>query len=171
MSEITETEVPLGSLSAKYVEEGGFVDCYFIDIPKDVTLDDYIGAFYTTSLFKVERSILSIVTGRRASDSDAVQLSQGTSKNYSIWSVENRESDQILLCDSSNSTRSWLMVKNVTTNQEKVSRLYFGSVVVPNEVSENGQAQFGFLFHALGGFHKLYSRALLHAAYKKLLAV
>jgi hypothetical protein len=152
------------------VNQGSFVDCYYIDIPQEVTLDNYIKAFYTTSLFKIERTILSIATFKQAIDMHAVELSRGTSENYSVWTVESRVSNQIMLRDFTGKTRSWLMVQKSKVNEETFTRLYFGSVVMPKAVSKNGQAKFGLLFHVFGKFHQLYSRALLNAAYNQLLS-
>jgi len=170
MSKIVQAAVPCHALSAKYMQQGAFVDCYYIDIPKEVSLDNYIKAFYTTFLFKIERTILSLATFKQAIDMHAVELSLGTSENYSVWTVEGRVSDQIMLRDFTGKTRSWLMVQKSRVNEGTFTRLYFGSVVVPKAVSANGQAKFGFIFHVLGKFHQLYSRALLNAAYNKLLS-
>jgi len=169
MPKIIETEVPLDALSVGYLKEGAFVDCYYIDIPKEVTLEQYIQAFYTTFLFKVERSVLSLVTFTLAKDSEAVDLSLGKTERYSIWTVEKRKSDQILLCEFTENTRSWLSVKVIKVEGVITTRLYFGSVVIPKSVSENGEGNFGFIFHLLGKFHKVYSKSLLNAAYKKLI--
>lgn len=50
------------------------------------------------------------------------------------------------------------------TNNPPGTLLYFGSAVVPLP-SQGGQAQrMGWGFHALLGFHRLYSRLLLRAA-------
>jgi hypothetical protein len=48
------------------------------------------------------------------------------------------------------------------------TRLYFGSAVVP--VVSAGKASPGVAFGALLGFHKVYSRLLLHAARSRLKA-
>ena len=120
-------------------------------------------------MFKVERTILSIATFRLALDNEAVELSLGESESYSIWTVENRLTNQIILRDITKKTRSWLMVQNSRANEANTTRLFFGSVVIPKEASENEQATFGFLFHVFGRFHQLYSKALLNAAYNKLL--
>jgi len=169
MSKIVETEVPHNALSAQYEKQGAFVDCYYIDIRKEVTLESYLRAFYTTSLFKTERAILSIATFKPAFDTQAVELALGTAENYSVWTVETRLSNQIMLREFTGRTRSWLMVHKPSGNEATLTRLFFGSVVMPKKVSESGKSAFGLLFHVLGGFHKIYSRALLRAAYKKLL--
>jgi hypothetical protein len=48
------------------------------------------------------------------------------------------------------------------------TRLYFGSAVVPERNAKTGRVSFGFGFHALLGFHRLYSRALLRSAVSRL---
>ncbi|MEH6450534.1 MAG: hypothetical protein V7765_17820 [Oleispira sp.] len=168
MPKVIATELPSDALSTSYQEQGAFVDCYYMDIAKDISLEQYIQAFYTTTLFKLERSLLSLATFKRTKDVEAVELSLGKSDQYSIWTVEGRESNQIMLRDFTGNTRSWLMVQKPNENQMG-TRLYFGSVVVPKSVSKNGQGSFGVLFHLLDKFHEVYSRALLNAAYRKLL--
>jgi hypothetical protein len=169
MSNITEAKIPLGSLTNSYANAGAFVDCYYVDIPKEVTLEHYLEAFYTTPLFKVERTLLSVITCKFALDIEAKALSLGHSERYSIWTVEKRISDQIILRDVTKKTRSWLMVQKPSASKSETTRLMFGSVVIPKEITENGQGKFGILFHGLSRFHRRYSRALLNAAYKRLL--
>jgi len=169
MPNITEAELPRNALSTKCVEQGAFADCFYIDIPKEVTLAEFIKAFYTTALFKTERAILSVVTLKPASDAQAVELSAGRSKQYSAWVVEGRVADQIILADISGRTKSWLMVQASDLDGCAATRLYFGSVVVPKKVAVGEKASKGLLFQLLGGFHKVYSRALLKSAYNTLL--
>jgi hypothetical protein len=168
MPKVIAAELPSDALSASYQEQGAFVDCYYMDIVKDISLEQYIQAFYTTALFKLERSLLSLATFKRTKDEDAVELSLGKTDQYSIWTVEGREYNQIMLRDFTGNTRSWLMVQKPNEN-EAGTRLYFGSVVVPKDVTKDGQGSFGALFHLLDKFHEVYSRALLSAAYRKLL--
>lgn len=171
MPYITEAELPINALSAKCIKQGAFADCFYIDIPKEVVLAEFIKAFYTTALFKTERAILSVVTLKPASDAHAVELAAGRSKHYSAWVVEERVADQIILADISGRTKSWLMVQASDIDGCVATRLYFGSVVVPKKAPDGEKARMGLLFHLLGGFHKLYSRALLKSAYNKLLKV
>ncbi len=51
---------------------------------------------------------------------------------------------------------------------ERVTRLYFGSAVVPKRDSKTGEPRLGTGFRALLGFHQLYSVALLRAARRAL---
>lgn len=168
MPKVFESELPSNALSATYKTQGAFVDCYYSEVAKDISLDEYIQAFYTTPLFKLERSFLSLATFEGASDHDALSLSLGKSDRYSIWTVEGREANQIMMRDFTGNTRSWLMVQKASGGKTG-TRLYFGSVVVPKGRTESGQASFGGLFHLLGKFHQIYSKALLTAAYKRLL--
>ncbi len=70
------------------------------------------------------------------------------------------------MCDISGRTRSWLMVSAAET--PGWTRLYFGSAVVPVINAATGKAEMSFLFKALLGFHKVYSRALLSSAARRL---
>jgi hypothetical protein len=78
--------------------------------------------------------------------------------------VEAREPAQVLLCDLHGRTRSWLMV----AARDGATQLFFGSAVVPLVDKRSGRKRLGFAFHALMGFHKLYSRLLLSAAAQRL---
>jgi hypothetical protein len=71
----------------------------------------------------------------------------------------------LLLADFTGATRSWLMSEVVPAGG---TRLWFGSAVVPRRHGPGGQPQFGAGFHALLGFHRAYSRALLAAAGRRL---
>ena len=49
-----------------------------------------------------------------------------------------------------------------------VTRLYFGTGIVPVIDSKTGRQRLSFFFRALLPFHKLYARALLRAARSRL---
>ena len=68
------------------------------------------------------------------------------------------------MCDFLGQTRSWLMV----APEGDGTRLYFGSVVVAGD--HPGARGPRYPHKLLLGFHKLYSRALLAAARRRLLA-
>lgn len=167
MPTVHSASVPACALSVSYQATGAFTDCYYIDVPMDVSLADLIGAFYTTPLFKLERAILAMVCRKPATDEHAVQLAEGRLTSFSIWTVETRQAQQILLREFTGSTRSWLMVEPAEHHQG--TRLYFGSVVVPRKKDNHGEPVFGVLFHLLGGFHRVYSRGLLSFAARSLL--
>lgn len=169
MPNVNTDRPPINALTGKYARSGAFVDCFYIDIPREVTLDHFMQAFYNTALFKLELSLLSVWVKGPSSNNNIVHLAPDQFHSFSIWTLEAKEDNQILLCDHSGRTRSWLMVKPVTSvGPSPMTRLYFGSVVVPQR-KKHGRKSFGMLFHLLSGFHRLYSRALLKSAFNKLI--
>ena len=168
MTVICAIDLPDDALLQKYRENGSYTDCYYMELPRSVSMAQYIAAFYTTSLFKVERHILAIVAGKHSSDAAAVALANGLASHFAAWSVEDQSSNQLLLCDFLGRTRSWLMVAQ-SSSPSGSTRLYFGSAVVPKSRSKSGKPSFGFAFHALYGFHHLYTKGLMRAARTKLL--
>jgi len=103
--------LPEQTLTIQYAHRGAYTDCLFIDMSGNISLEAYIEAFYTTPLIKVERAILSLLARKPSTDENAKQLSLGHTQKFSAWTVENRLPNQILLCDFTNTTRSWLMVE------------------------------------------------------------
>ncbi len=168
MNTIQPCELPQEALLSKYTREGAYTDCYFVDLPRSISQAEYVEAFYTTAVFKVERLILASLVSKTSTDLQAKQLASGEVKTFAAWSVEGRSGNQLLLCDYLGRTRSWLMSVANENGKSNSTRLYFGSAVVPDAEPASGRATFGLAFHALLGFHKLYSRALLHSALSKL---
>jgi hypothetical protein len=64
------------------------------------------------------------------------------------------------------STRSWLMSVADPAAPSPTTRLYFGSAIIPRK----GAAGLGVGFRAMVPFHRLYARALLKAAARRLMA-
>lgn len=162
MPQIQPKELPQHALSAPYQEQQAYLDCLTTEVAGQVSLADYIEAFYTTPLFKLERRLLALAR-KPASDADARALAQAETERFSAWTVEGRHPDQLLLRDFTGRTRSWLMVESTGP---QTTRLYFGSVVVPLAYNEAGEPRFGPLFGLLQSFHDRYSRGLLKAAAK-----
>ena len=165
---VTACALPAGALLAGLAQQGAYTDCYATDVPGSVTHAQYVAAFYTTPLFKVERFILKHAMSRPATDADALRLADGTASAFSAWTVEARAPHQLLLCDVTGRTRSWLMVTpqpgHAPDGAAGGTRLYFGSAVVPLRSANAGAPYMGWGFRALLGFHKLYSVALLRSA-------
>lgn len=149
--------LPPNALLRAYQLDGGYADCYSTDLPLAVTHGRYVEAFYTTPLFKTERLILRLAIGKPSTDAQARQLAAGTLDAFAAWTVEKRADDQLLLADIYGRTRSWLMVEPIAGG----TRLYFGSAVVPRA---RQRRSFGLLL----GFHRLYSKALLASARRRL---
>jgi hypothetical protein len=169
MTGIQTGELPQSALLGKYSQEGAYTDCYFADVPRAISQAEYVAAFYTTGVFRVERMILSLLVAKPSTDLQAQQLAAGETQNFAAWRVEGRTPDQLLLCDFQGRTRSWLMSVADESGHSPGTRLYFGSAVVPNVDPVSGRKTMGFAFHALMGFHRLYSRALLSAACARLM--
>ena len=168
MPSIHRCELPQGALLGKYQHEGAFADCYVTEIARRVSHAEYVEAFYTTPPFKLERLLLGWFVSRPSTDLQARQLASGTLSAFAAWNVEARSANQLLMSDFQCRTRSWLMVTSVDGNASEVTRLYFGSAVVPGASARSGTRTLGFTFRLLLGFHKLYSRALLSAAKSRL---
>ena len=149
------------SLLGAYAARGAFTDCYAMTVPFTVSLPEFVDAFYTTGLFKVERWLLARLLKIESSDEQAHQLAHGMSTRFSAWRVEDRSGSEILL--DAGQTRSWLGVVPAEGHDARTT-LLFGSAVVPMRPG----GRFGLAFHALLGFHRLYSKLLLSAAARKL---
>ncbi len=156
---------------ASYSRDGAFTDCYAVDISGSVSHAQYVTAFYTTPVFKLERLILKWVVSRPSSDAQAEQLAAGEIDTFAAWCVEKRSANQLLLADLQGRTRSWLMVARMEAGNGEGTRLYFGSAVVPVQSPRTGKPTLGPGFRALLRFHKVYSKVLLYAAKSRLKSV
>jgi hypothetical protein len=165
------TELPESSLLAQLRRNGSYTDCFTLTLPIAATQAQFIEAFYTTKLFKAERSILRLLAGKRSTDEQAAELAAGSGRSFAVWQVTERTAGEILLTDETGRTSSWLMAVPNLTSSGSNTRLFFGSAIKPRRASiAGGQPQFGRLFHGLLGLHNLYSRRLLEAAAHRLTA-
>ena len=147
---------------------GAYTDCFTTDIPHPVSHAAYVEAFYTTTLFKLERFLLTWLMSKPSTDAQARDLASGAANTFAAWGVEERSAHQLLMRDFLGYTRSWFMIGPPDDGDAALTRLYFGTAVVPAHDKVSGQATWTFTFKALLGFHTLYSRALLHAARSRL---
>ncbi len=171
MPAIRPSELPETALLKKYQNGSGYTDCYSVEVPASVSHAEFVEAFYTTSLFKVERAILTWLAARPSTDAEVQSLAAGSATSFAAWRVENRSANQLLMADLLGRTRSWLMTTPARDlSAEQRTRLYFGSAVVPKVDTKTGKVTMGFAFYALGGFHRLYSRLLLRAACNRLMS-
>lgn len=166
MSAVESCEVPANSLLRSYKDGDGYADCYVAEIQGSVTQQDFIEAFYTSPLFKIERTILKYLASKPASDAEARLLAAGKAASFSAWKIEKQSTEELLLVDFTGRTRSWLMAQRATGSATTL--LYFGSAVVPRKSRHTHRPGMGWAFHALLRFHRLYSRMLLSAAHKRL---
>lgn len=161
---LAEADPPDGALLDRYRGVGGYTDCFVAVVPDRVTQTAYIEAFYTTALFKLERLVLALLVSRPSTDDEARRLAAGETDRFAAWTVEAREADQILMCDFMGSTRSWLMSVADTAAPRPTTSLYFGSAIVPRR----GAGRLGIGFRLMVPLHRLYARALLRSAVRRL---
>jgi hypothetical protein len=167
-SPIRSRRLPSDALVNRHLASGAYADCYVTEVARAVSLAEFVEAFYTTGVFKLERLVLRLFASRPSTDAQARQLARGELSSFAAWSVEARAANQLLLCDFTGRTRSWFMVA-MPENPDRVgTRLYFGSAVIPVKSPKTGRTSLGPVFGALLGFHKLYSRVLLRAAWLRL---
>ena len=159
---ILEQPLPATALLSRHVAPGAYTDCFCTEIEGRRTHAEFVEAFYTTPLFKLERLILRLALARPSTDAEARQLARGERGQLAAWTVEELAEHQLLLADMAGRTRSWLMTEAVAAGGR--SRLYFGSAVLPRRDAQTGRDSLGWAFTALLGFHRLYLRALLAAA-------
>jgi len=162
--------LPDDALLARYARTDAYTDCYRTEVSGAVSFAEYVTAFYTTFLFKLERSILAWAVSKPSTDEQTTLLAEGKIDTYAAWYVEARSENQILLCDFRNRTRCWLMVSPLHEDAGTRTTLYFGSAVVPLRDRMSGRPSMGWAFAALAGFHKIYSVALLYSARSLLMA-
>jgi hypothetical protein len=163
---IRVSEVPPGSLLGHYIASGVYADCYVTEFPALVSHAQFVEAFYTTALFKLERLLLGLFLSLPSTDAQARQLAEGQRSSFAAWTVESRAENQIVL--ATGRTRSWLMVVAGSSELPASTQLFFGSAVVPPRSSSGDRNSMGLVFTALLGFHKTYSRALLRSARARL---
>jgi hypothetical protein len=98
VSPVRPHALPANALLVRYAPEGGYADSFVTDVPFPVSHADYVEAFYTTWLFKLERLVLLLVA-KPSTDAHARQLARGERTMFAAWSVEARAPDQLLVCD------------------------------------------------------------------------
>ncbi len=142
--------------------ETPYTDCFYLSFPGVVSLEDYVRAFYTSPLFRLERWLLRFAARRPSTDQQVAELAAGQREDFAVWTVEARSEHELLLKDQGGRTRSWLRVSQGEASG--TTGLWFGSAVLPKVDDQSGRSTMGWVFSALLGFHKIYSRGLLTAA-------
>lgn len=168
MAKVKSCQIPPVALLKRYQKTGFHTDCFTTDVAVGVSQEQFVLAFYSTRLFRLERFILKWAVSRPSTDAQLAMLASEKASEFAAWSVEDRSENQLLLTDFQGRTRSWLMTDHLEADVGFHTRLYFGSAVVPVLNKQTGEQRLGFAFRALLGFHKLYSVALLSAAAAKL---
>jgi len=167
--QVRPAALPAHSLLTRYVTQGGYTDCFVVDVPGEVSHAQYVEAFYTTWLFKLERVVLRFLVAKPSTDVEARELAAGSREKFAAWSVEARAPEQLLARDFQGKTCSWLMAEPGFENSVATTRLYFGTGIVPRSI-RNGGRRLTFSFRALLPFHQFYARSLLRAAASRVAA-
>jgi hypothetical protein len=150
-----------GSRPERWVGQG---DCFAVAVGQPVSLSDFVYAFYTSPVFRIERAILRILAGAPSTDAEARGVADGSGSAFAIWRVGERTTTQLLVCDRFEKTRSWFQVAPMDGGG---TLLRFGSAVAASRNRETGALSVGRHFRWLRGFHVLYSRVLLRAARRR----
>jgi hypothetical protein len=156
--------LPPHSLLAELAAAGAYTDCYSLEVAGSVPIEQFIAAFYTSRLFKIERWILKWVVAKPSTDDQAKQLAAGKLDRFAAWTVEGRTDTQFLACDYQGKTRSWL---KVTPNGD-TTKLSFGTAVVARPPAGSALGKAPLLFRALVRPHRVYAQALLRSAVRQL---
>ena len=159
---IRQADLPPQALLASQARSNDHLDCFTADVPVSVSLADFVAAFYTTWLFKLERVVLGMA-GHPSTDHQALALANGERQDFAFWRMEAREGQQLLMRDLSGATCSWLMVKPMASG----TLLYFGSGVRARQRPGHNPERLAWSYRALMGLHLLYARALLAAAARR----
>ncbi|MGH8263664.1 MAG: hypothetical protein ACRET4_09300 [Steroidobacteraceae bacterium] len=144
---------------------GDYGDCFSVPIDRRVSLAEFVGAFYATPLFRIERVILRLLAASPSTDEEIGQLLAGSRSTFAAWELSARTETQLLMSDRYGKTRSWF---RVVPQASGGTLLQFGSAVAANPAAQ-GTSRMSTGFHVLLGFHRLYSRLLLQSAHKRLL--
>jgi len=141
-------------------------DCFSLIAEQGVSLTDFVFAFYTSPVFRIERFLLGALAGAASSDAQARAVADGSAASFALWYVGERTATQLLMCDRYERTRSWFRV--VPLDRDR-TLLQFGSAVAASRGSRSDGTALGLGFRLLMRFHVLYSQALLHAAKVKIM--
>ena len=137
MFSVKACPLPENTLLAPYARKSDhYTDCFMVDVPGKISLAEFVNAFYTTWLFKLERIILKWAVKRPSTDEDAIGIARGEQDRFAAWTTEKRTGSQLLMCAIGNRTRSWFMVEEGKAGN---TRLYFGSAVIPEKIQHTGK--------------------------------
>jgi hypothetical protein len=172
MFSVTQSAVPDDALLRTYWggarperwRESG--DCFVVVANRVVSLGEFVFAFYTSPVFRLERAILRLLAGAPSTNAEARGLADGSTMSFAVWRVGERTATQLLMCDRYERTRSWFRVVHLNDGK---TLLQFGSAVASRSNFRAVPGARGSLFGLLLKFHVAYSQVLLHAAKRGLM--
>jgi hypothetical protein len=136
-------------------------DCFGLAVDRVVSLEEFVFAFYTSPIFRIERLILALLAGAPSTDIQARRLADGAGGSFAVWRAGARTATQLLMCDRYERTRSWFRVVPLSDGK---TLLQFGSAVASRSGDHPARGLRGGFFRLLLKFHVVYSQLLLHAA-------
>jgi hypothetical protein len=136
-------------------------DCFRTSVDRVVSLAEFVFAFYTSPIFRIERVILGLLARTPSTDTEARRLADGSGTSFAIWRVGERTATQLLMCDRYERTRSWFAVVPLSDGK---TLLQFGSAVASGSAQRSARKIRLSLFRVVLKFHVIYSQVLLHAA-------
>ena len=68
---------PDDALHAKYARTGAYIDCFITEVSAHVSHAQFVEAFYTSRVFKLERLILKWLVDKPSTDAEAMELAAG----------------------------------------------------------------------------------------------
>lgn len=155
MTPIEASTLPGDSLLTGFARADDYTDCFTCEVARQVSLSDFIAAFYNSPAFRPERWVLHLI-GKGSGGADIARLAAGQTDSFAAWSVIRRTDNEILLQDFQHRTCSWLAVTALAPDR---TRLSFGSGVRnPGSLA----------FRLLVPVHRAYARALLASAVRAL---
>lgn len=170
---VHQTPVPATSLLKTWREGPNpaaweqYSDCFATTVGRAVALPEFVYAFYTSPVFRLERAILRRLK-LPSTDAEARAVAEGTGHTFAAWRVGQRTGTQLLMCDVMGRTRSWFAVTPSEVGGQSGTVLQFGSGIAATVDPATGERRQSPGFRLLGGFHILYSQVLLGAAKARL---
>ncbi len=172
MTRVVQEPVPADSLLRTFRKGpdpaawDAHADCFVTVVAGKVSLPEFVWAFYTSPVFRLERLILGPL-GWPSTDADARAVADGSADRFAAWRVLARAPTQMLLGDMLGNTRSWFAVTPAGGDVE-LTGLRFGSGIATRTDPRTGERRRSLGFRLLGGFHVVYSRVLLASAARSL---
>jgi len=163
---IAPSHLPDDSFLHDYQKNNNFTDCYKVLIHRNVSGLEFVEAFYTSWLFRLERLIIAIFVLRPSTDKQLLKFLRFQRPTFSAWTIERSSAEQWLMCDYQGKTRSWFMVKPF--QNESITELYFGTAILANAKDKFGNSRLTLFFRLLLLFHRHYAIWLLNAAKRRL---
>ena len=152
MFSIQPRSLPGDALLNTYRANGAYSDCYATDIDGAVSHKQFVTAFYTTALFKLERMILNWAVSRPSSDAQAGRLASGATDAFAAWHVEKRCENQLLIVGLSWAHKSLADGRSVENGQRPSNAFVLWVSSRSGRKRQNRQAHTWTGFPCFAGF-------------------